>query len=160
MLTALLQSLRYLGHLYPLALLRVYLGFLFFTQALERKNSGFLDTPHLAAKIEEWLPQTLPPSWLQSFYESLVVPHWQLFSYIIFFCEGIVALSYLLGFGVRPISWIGILLCLNFLYISPPLEATLYKTLIVTFFTMAWLGAGRCLGIDYYFFKRVRGIWW
>ena len=94
MFLALLQSLRYLGHFYPLALLRIYLGFVFLNSSLERKNSGFLDTPHLAAKIEEWLPQSTPPLWLQTFYESTVVPQWQLFSYIIFFCEMIIALSY------------------------------------------------------------------
>ncbi len=160
MFTALLQSLRYLGHFYPLAFLRIYLGFVFLSQALERKSSGFLDTPHLAAMIEEWLPQSTSPTWLQVFYESTVVPQWQLFSYIILFCEMIIGLSYILGFGVRSISWIGIILCFHFIYISSPLETTLYKILMATFFTMAWLGAGRCLGIDYYFFKRVRGIWW
>ena len=35
-----------------------------------------------------------------------------------------------------------------------------YKTILAVHVMMAWVGAGRCLGFDYYFFKRRRGIWW
>ena len=160
MLTSILQSFRYVGHFYPLAVLRIYVGVIFFSKALQREANGFLEQPHLAASIEQWVPTTLPPEWLQSFYESVMVSQWQLFSYIIFSCELLVGLSYLLGFGIRPISWIGILLSANFLYISSPLEAPFYKMLMVLIFLLALLGAGRCFGIDYYFFKRIRGLWW
>jgi thiosulfate dehydrogenase (quinone) large subunit len=31
---------------------------------------------------------------------------------------------------------------------------------LVLFLILAWLGAGRCLGLDYFFYKRDRGMWW
>jgi thiosulfate dehydrogenase [quinone] large subunit len=36
----------------------------------------------------------------------------------------------------------------------------LHKLHFVLFLVLAWLGAGRCLGLDYFFYKRDRGIWW
>ncbi|MCB0739248.1 MAG: hypothetical protein KDC92_17190, partial [Bacteroidetes bacterium] len=66
----------------------------------------------------------------------------------------------LVGYLVRPASILAILLNLFLIWISPPHMALLYKTFIAVNITLGWLGAGRCIGFDYYFYKRMRGIWW
>jgi thiosulfate dehydrogenase [quinone] large subunit len=46
------------------------------------------------------------------------------------------------------------------LFISGPASEDFYKTILAIHLILAWVGAGRCLGFDYYFFKRRRGFWW
>ena len=89
-----------------------------------------------------------------------MVPNWQIFAYTITYCEFLIGFGFLIGFLVRPLSLLGFLISLNFVYLSSPDVSLLYKTYLAMFATMAWLGAGRCLGFDYFFFKRQRGIWW
>jgi thiosulfate dehydrogenase [quinone] large subunit len=61
---------------------------------------------------------------------------------------------------VRPVAILAVILSLNMLVISGNQFDDMYKTFIAIHLMMAWVGAGRCLGLDYYFFKRRRGIWW
>lgn len=48
----------------------------------------------------------------------------------------------------------------HFVYTTSPAEVTMHQVFIAVNLTLCWLGGGRCLGIDYFFFKRNRGIWW
>ena len=56
MLVAYLESAKYVGHLFPLALLRIYLGWSFFTEAWQRYQGDYLSQPKIAAEITEWAP--------------------------------------------------------------------------------------------------------
>ncbi len=160
MWVAFFESFRYVGHLLPLAFLRLYLGYFFVARAMERFEGDFLLQPRLASAINTWLPQSPAPDWYRYLVETWVLPHWQIFSYSITYAELLIGLSFLVGFAVRPMAVLGLFLMLNFIYISSPESVILYKLLLVVFLVMAWMGAGRCLGFDYYFFKRHRGIWW
>jgi thiosulfate dehydrogenase [quinone] large subunit len=162
MLVAFFESIKYVGHLFPLTFLRVYLGYVYFNSALERFHSSFLRRPELAAQLSEWLPQSAAPAWYKDLIIQFVIPspNWKIASYLLSYCEAAVGLSLLAGFLVRPASLLGILLCLNGVYLAAPREAAAYQTHLVIFITLLWLGAGRCLGFDYFFFKRQRGIWW
>lgn len=88
------------------------------------------------------------------------MPNWHIAAYAIVGVESLIGISFLLGYLVRPFALLGVLLNLNLLWIMGPDQALLYQTLLAIHFTLAWLGAGRCLGIDYYFYKKRRGIWW
>jgi thiosulfate dehydrogenase (quinone) large subunit len=61
---------------------------------------------------------------------------------------------------VRPAAILGAILALNFIYFGGPDNTALQQTHLVLFIVLGWLGAGRCLGLDYYFYKRQRGLWW
>ncbi|MGE3973884.1 MAG: DoxX family membrane protein [Bdellovibrionales bacterium] len=159
-LVAFFESIKYLGHLFPLALLRVYIGYFYINQALERYGSDFLVRPVLAETALHWLPRSLAPQWYSTFIENILVPNWQIFALAIVVMELLIGISYVLGYFVRPLSILGFFLSLNMLWIYGPESADLYRLLIAIFLTMAWLGAGRCLGMDYFFYKRQRGIWW
>lgn len=159
-LYAFFESVKYVGHLFPIALLRVFLGYFYINQALTRYGSDFLDQPQLAEAAMHWLARSSAPLWYQSLIQTVIVPNWKLFAIGITFSELAIGVSFLIGYLVRPMSLVGFLLSLNMLWLYGPETADYYRTLIAIFLTLAWLGAGRCFGLDYFFYKRQRGIWW
>jgi thiosulfate dehydrogenase [quinone] large subunit len=88
------------------------------------------------------------------------IPNWQLFAYGLTGLEFAIAFSYLFGLTVRPVGLAAAFITFNLAMLSGPVQEPLYRTFFVIHITLAWLGAGRCFGIDYYFYKRQRGIWW
>lgn len=160
MIVAFFESFKYVGHMFPIALLRIYMGLYFFGMAYEKYNGDFLYQPRLAAMINEWLPMSQAPIWYREFVEAIVVPNWQIFSYTLTYCEFMIGVGFIFGFLVRPLSILGFFICLNLVYFSSMDLSLLYKAYLAMFATMAWLGSGRCVGIDYFFFKRQRGLWW
>lgn len=160
MFTSFFESIKYVGHLVPVAFMRVFMGYYFFQRAVENTTNGFLDKPHLAASINEWVPLSSAPDWYKSFLQTFVVSNWDLFAYFINGFQFLIAFSFVVGFAVRPVSVLGLIMSLNFLYISEPAAGDLYRFLLALFIVMCWIGAGRSLGVDYFFYKRNRGIWW
>lgn len=160
MFVAFFESVKYVGHLLPIALLRFFLGSYYLQLALTRINGDFLTRPRLAAEVADALPAMQIPAWYKVFLELMLIPNWQVFAFLIAGFELAIALSYILGYVVRPVALVGVLLSLNMMAISGPNHEDLFRTFVVVHLTLAWVGAGRCLGIDYYFYKRRRGIWW
>jgi thiosulfate dehydrogenase (quinone) large subunit len=159
MLYSYFESIKYVGHLYPIAFLRIYLGYIFFDSALNRVNGVFLTQPRLASVIMESLPVSDVPIWYANFLQYFVVPNWQFFAYLVTYCEFLIGICLLAGFLIRPVSILGVVLMLNLIY-GGSSGALLQQTYLVFFVVIFWVGAGRCLGLDYYFYKRYRGIWW
>jgi thiosulfate dehydrogenase (quinone) large subunit len=160
MFVAFFESAKYVGHLYPIAIMRIYLGYYFLNTALVRLSGEFLKQPKLAATIVENLPHHDLPTWYANILHDVVVPNWQFFAYFITYCEFIIGVSFLIGFLVRPASLIGLFLMFNFIYAGSNASVDLQQTFLALFIVMFWVGAGRCFGLDYYFYKRQRGLWW
>ncbi len=160
MFVSFLESVKYVGHLIPLAFLRVFLGYYYLQQALFKFNGDFLSRPRLAAQVADVLPGLNAPLWYKEILEKIVIQQWQGFAFAILGIEFVIAVSYLLGYVVRPTAIIASILSLNLLIFSNPASEDLFRTLLALHLALAWVGAGRCLGIDYYFFKRRRGFWW
>ena len=160
MFAAFLDSVRYVGHLIPIAFLRIFLGYWYFLQALQKYHSDFLYRPRFASAIAESLPNLTLPLWYKSIVEMLIIQHWQSFAFVFLAIEFAIGISYLIGYVVRPIALIALLLSLNMLFLAPPEQSDFWRIIVATHFVLAWVGAGRCLGIDYYFYKRIRGLWW
>lgn len=160
MFVSFVESIKYVGHLFPIAFLRVYLGYYYLNMALEKIQGDFLILPRLAASISEWNPKSHSPDWYKSFVDFYVIPNWQFFAYAITSIEFAIGISFIIGYLVRPIAFLGVILCMNMVLLSGPAHEDLQKALLAVHLTMAWLGAGRCLGIDYFFYKRKRGLWW
>lgn len=163
MLVAFVESIRYVGHLLPIAFLRVFLGYYYFNQAVLQLHSDFLTRAYLAEDIRAYLPQSTAPDWYKSYLETIVIPNWQIFAWVLVVAYLLIGLSYILGYLVRPMSLIAIVIGIMLMTALGPdhqilqLQSTF---VLVVHFTLLWLGAGRCLGFDYYFYKRRRGIWW
>jgi thiosulfate dehydrogenase [quinone] large subunit len=162
MLVAFLESFKYVGHMFPVVLLRAFIGWFYLKQALLKYSGEFLFKPLLSHQLSEWLPKSDAPVGYKAFIEEFVIPHpnWVVFAYGITALEFLVAFSYLTGFLVRPLGILAALLSFNLAMLSGPDQEAFHLTLFVIHLTMAWLGAGRCFGVDYYFYKRQRGIWW
>lgn len=159
MIVAFFESIKYVGHLFPLAFLRVFIGYFYLNQALLKYNGDFLTHPRLANLMTESLVLGTGPLWYQELLQSVAIPQWKVVSIAVVLAEFLIAISFLLGYLVRPIAILGVLLS-AFYFTLYPQQDLLYKTFIAIHITLLWLGAGRCLGFDYYFYKRNRGIWW
>lgn len=161
MVVAFVESIKYVGHLLPIAFLRVFIGYFYVNQALLNAGGGFLTQPYLAEDIRTFLPRSSGPGWYLSFLEQIVIPNWQIFAYAIVVAQMMIGISYVIGYLVRPMSILGILVCFNVMIALGGQQSELQSTfMLILHFTLGWLGAGRCLGFDYYFYKRRRGLWW
>lgn len=160
MLVAFLESFKYVGHMLPLVFLRVFMGYYYLNQALIKYSGEELYKPVIANQIADWLPKSQVPFGYKAFIEEYVITHWQTLAYSLTGLEFLIAFSYLVGFAVRPIGIIAAIMSFNLALLYGPSTEALFKTFFAVHLTMAWLGAGRCLGVDYYFYKRQRGIWW
>lgn len=160
MILAFFESVKYVGHLVPMAMLRIYIGWGFLLAALAKKESDYLLQPKLAAAINDFLPLSTAPIWYRQILDSVVVPHWQIFAYSIMYFEFLIGIGLILGFLARPLALMAAFLALNYLYTSSLELGLYYRLLIVVCLMLSWLGAGRCLGMDYFFYKRQRGLLW
>ncbi len=160
MFASFIDSLKYVGHLIPVAFLRIFVGYYYLQQALVKFNGDFLSRPRLAAQIADLLPALNASGLYKSLIEKMVIQHWQGFAFAILGIEFIIAFSYLFGYVVRPVAIIGVLVSANYVVLLSHSMDDLHRTFIAIHLVMAWIGAGRCLGFDYYFYKRRRGIWW
>ena len=160
MLVAFFESIKHVGHLYPVALLRIYLGYVYFSNAIDRVEGAFLEQPRLAATIMESIPNRELSDWYRDILENIVVPNWQIFAYTLVYIEFIIGISFLVGFLVRPIALFGIFLAANGIFVVDATLIPMQQAYLALFIVLFWLGAGRCFGLDYYFYKRQRGLWW
>ncbi len=161
MFVAFVESLKYVGHLLPVAFLRVFLGYYYFNQALLQLHGDFLTHAYLAEDVRSFLPRSTAPDWYKQFLEVIVIPNWQIFAWAIVIIHLAIGVSYIVGYLVRPMSVIAVVLGLMLMMAIGTQQHELQTTFVlVIHFTLGWLGAGRCLGLDYYFYKRHRGIWW
>lgn len=160
MLVSFFESVKYVGHLLPISFLRIFLGYYYLQQALMKYHGDFLVRPKMAAQVAEILPSLQVPGWYSQLVEFYFIPHWQVLAFTITGIEFVIAISYIMGYVVRPVSLLGLFLCANLWALSGPSTEDLFKTFFAIHLILGWVGAGRCLGFDYYFYKRRRGIWW
>jgi thiosulfate dehydrogenase (quinone) large subunit len=160
MFYSIVESIKYIGHFFPLLCLRLYLGVYFVDQAWSRYSGNFLDQPRLAETIRDWSSGSPAPEWYKDLLDQWLLPHWQLAAYCVVYFQFVVGISLILGFLVRPMALLGAFLALNFVFWSSAEVSELHRLQVVVFFVLAWMSAGRCFGMDYYFYKRHRGVWW
>jgi thiosulfate dehydrogenase [quinone] large subunit len=160
MITAFFESIKYVGHVIPVAALRLYVGYYFVERAFERYQGDYLLYPRLASSIMEHMATSTAPSWYKWALEVYVVPNWQIFAYMVTYIEFLMGLSFLLGFLVRPTALVGLFLIGNVLYSATGAALDFNRLMFAVLFLFLWIGAGRCLGMDYFFYKRKRGLLW
>jgi thiosulfate dehydrogenase [quinone] large subunit len=148
------------GHIVPVAFLRIFLGYYYFGQALELIRSEYLSKPLLAAHINEALARSVFNGFYQWILESLIVSQWEYFAGVLVTIYFAIGASYILGYLVRPIALLASFLALNSFFLGLPEQEIFFKVLLSVHIMLAWIGAGRCLGIDYFFYKKQRGLWW
>jgi thiosulfate dehydrogenase [quinone] large subunit len=143
-----------------MSFLRIFLGYYYFDLWMRDWKQYISKSGFYSEIFVESLNRAHVPGWYRLLLAEYIIPNWQVFAFIILGLQLCVAISYFIGYVVRPVSIIAVLLCLNYIMLSPIQMEFFYKLLIASHFMLAWVGAGRCLGIDYYFYKRRRGMWW
>lgn len=160
MIKELLESLKYVGHYFAICFLRVYLGVHILNLSLGKYYGDYLLEPLLAAQINEYLNLGDGPAFVEYFFVEIVRPYWKFFAQIQFYFEFIAGLLLILGFLVRPVVLLFVAYLWLFSYIQDPMLWPWIGVLSATLLALGWAGAGRSVGIDYYFYKRYRGFLW
>ena len=162
MLVAFVESFKYVGHLIPVACLRIFLGGYFLKHALAAFQGDYLLKAYLAEDVRNHLPQSTAPEWFRWFLEYVVIQHWQFFAVGLTAIQAFIGVSYIIGYLVRPAALLGVILSAGLIGAIGASQNNLQATtfMLVLHLILGWIGAGRCLGFDYFFYKRHRGIWW
>ena len=161
MIVALFESYKYVGHLYPIVLLRIFMGYYYFNHGLQSLKSEYLSHAIFAEQVRAYLPTSLAPEWYKYFLETAMIPNWQFFATFIVVSQLIIGVSFIIGYFVRPASLLALFLGAMMLWSVGPSAGDIQDKLIfLTVFTLGWFGAGRCFGVDYYFYRKRRGLWW
>src|SRR5687768_10655179 len=101
MIVAFFESIKYVGHLLPVAFLRIFIGYYYFNLGLSNSKSGFLNFAYLAEQIRAHLPQNNAPEWYKSILDTFVIPNWQIFAYSLVIAQFTIGVSYIAGYFVR-----------------------------------------------------------
>jgi len=160
MILAFLESIKYVGHLWPVALLRFFMSVQYFRMATENLHSGILEHPYLSEQLRLKMESMGVLNSYFSIWNPVLQENWLVASYIIVCSQFLIALSYVLGYLVRPISlWAAFLSLHLFWFVETKGDLTQLFAMGIHL-TFCLLGAGRCLGIDAYFYKSRRGLLW
>lgn len=155
-----LESIKFTAHIFPLALLRIGIGTYFLNESFDKLNTNYLFTPQLARILNELLSNSQASLNFKYLISETIIPSWQLFAYFLFFVQMFIGLSFVSGFLVRIGSILGVILCSFFLLMQVSSITPFYQILFLSFLSMGLIGAGRCLGFDYFFYKRYNGWLW
>ncbi|MBE8162746.1 MAG: DoxX family membrane protein [Bdellovibrionaceae bacterium] len=155
-----LESIKFTAHIFPLAIFRIGIGFYFLNQSMDKLNTNYLVTPRLARDLSELLSSSQASVNFKYFISEAVIPSWQFFAYLLFFLQLFIGFSFISGFLVRISSILGVVLCTFYLLIEVSSITPFFQILLLSFISMGFIGAGRCLGMDYFFYKRYNGWLW
>ncbi len=153
MTTRLKNLLQPQGPLWPVALARIMIGILWLFSLRWKLPPAFAAPPGLRG-LQDWMQlQVQHPAFdfYAGFVQTVVLPNFTLFAWLIFLAELLVGLSLLLGFQVRWGALLGLLLSLNLLVglLDVPGEwPWSYVMLAMWHGVFMVTGAGLVLGLD------------
>ena len=129
--------------------LRLYAGYSLFRAGLSKAMSGWLSQPKLSSTISGWLSQGKPYSFYASFLRDFVLPHHQLFSFLVVGGELAVGLALFVGLFTRPAAFFGLVMVLSFLFgQGEPFGANVTCAFAMIMLTLLLASPGRVLGLD------------
>lgn len=160
MIRSFLESLKYIGHLWPVALFRFFMGYYFINSALSRVDLGYLDHAYISEKLSLYEMHNVLATNYFNFLKYMVTEYWFVASYILVLAEFIIGVSYVLGLGVRFTTLLGMFLSFNMIWFFDFSNQSAQMFIFLIHLLFLLLGAGRCLGFDYHFYKSRRGLLW
>ncbi len=160
MLASFFESIKYVGHMWPVALIRIVVGYQYLSLLSARLQKGYLEHAYISEQLNLSEAHVLASGLYFELFKSLIQSQWLVMTYVLLTIEGLIGVSYVLGLGVRITSLLGVFLSLHiFLYFELVVgSGQIYLLYIHLLFFL--IGAGRCLGLDYYLFKSRRGLLW
>lgn len=160
MVLSFLESIKYVGHLWPVALMRLFVGVQYFRMATAHLSEGFLKHPYFSEQVRLKAESGADLNIYISFCSEISQEYWLLMSYILIVTEFAIAISYLLGYLVRPIALWAAFLSLHLYFLIETSGGQSQFLFFSIHLMLCLISAGRCLGLDYYFYKRRRGLLW
>lgn len=154
------ESFRYINHLWPVLVLRLFTSFFFFARYKTRLSGDYLVQPKISASIDEFLYSNNPPAWIESFFVNIVQDNWFFYSKVVVNLEWTLALLFLVGFLNRPAAMLALIFMYLGSFIAAPIDQGQFYPMCAILVTLAVFGSGRVGGIDYSFYKRQRGLIW
>ena len=151
------MNLKERTYLWYVVLLRLWIGYYLLQQGIRKYQRDFPHIDWIKAQIGE-LDKVEIYGWYKSFLMNTVVPHRELFGYLVMSGEILVGLCVLVGLLTRFSAIIGIFMLVNYFF-GPCMArggATLaqQQTFIVSLLVLTLANAGRTLGLDGLLFKR------
>jgi thiosulfate dehydrogenase [quinone] large subunit len=147
-------------YLWYIAILRIYVGYYLLMQGIRKFQRDFAREDWVGRQIGDLATIDLLP-WYKKFLVDYVVPHRELFGYLVTFGEILVGACLLLGLLTRFSACVGLFMMINY-YLGPGMArggATLaqQQTFIVAMIIFLLSNPGRALGLDGLVFGRGRG---
>ena len=145
------MNLKERTYLWYISVLRIYVGYYLFWQGFRKFERNFPKGDWVGRQIGDVANLDLFP-WYKKFLLDHVVPHQELFGYLVTIGELAVGACLLLGFFTRFSAIVGLVLLINY-YLGPGMArggATLaqQQTFIVALVIFALSNPGRTLGLD------------
>jgi thiosulfate dehydrogenase [quinone] large subunit len=137
--------------LWYLAILRIYVGYYLFFQGIGKFQRNFPKGDWIGRQIGDIASLDLYP-WYKAFLQSYVVPHSELFGYLIMIGEIAVGVGLLLGLFTRLSALVGLFMLVNY-YLGPGTARggamlAQQQTFIIALAIFVLAGPGRTLGLD------------
>jgi thiosulfate dehydrogenase [quinone] large subunit len=145
------MNLKERTYLWYLAILRIYVGYYLFFQGIGKFQRNFPKGDWIGRQIGDIASLDLYP-WYKAFLQSYVVPHSELFGYLIMIGEIAVGVGLLLGLFTRLSALVGLFMLVNY-YLGPGTARggamlAQQQTFIIALAIFVLAGPGRTLGLD------------
>jgi thiosulfate dehydrogenase (quinone) large subunit len=153
--------------LWHVVILRLYVGYYLLQQGILKYHRGFPQTDWFHRQIGDLNKVAIYP-WYKSFLIDVVVPHRELFGYLVMSGEILIGLCLVLGLLTRLSSIVGVFQLLNYYFaigiVKGGASLAQQQTFIAILIVLALSDAGRTLGLDGFLFKktaavRIRSLW-
>ncbi|HSK29837.1 MAG TPA: DoxX family protein [Candidatus Limnocylindria bacterium] len=143
-----LKERTYLGYI---AVLRIYVGYYLLWQGVRKYQRDFPKSDWIGRQIGDLATLELYP-WYNKFLQSYVVPHQELFGYLVMIGEIAVGACLLLGLFTRWSALVGLFILINY-YLGPGMARggaplAQQQTFIIALAIFALANPGRTLGLD------------
>ena len=144
--------------IWPLVILRVGLGY-WFLKAGYAKFPTMLESGKLASQLNAWA-QKMPSDWYPWYKHILtynIIPHTDLFVYLVVFGEIIVGIALIIGLMTRPALLAAIIMNINYHLASGYQQGAggiINPIFICAEVTLIFTPVGRAFGIDYFMNKK------
>lgn len=138
-------------YLWYISLLRIYIGYYLLWQGWRKFQRDFPKGDWIGRQIGDIATLDLYP-WYKKLLLDFVVPHHELFGYLVMIGEIVVGLCLLLGLLTRVNAFVGLFMMINYMF-GPGMARggamlAQQQTFIIGLFIILMSGAGRTLGLD------------
>jgi uncharacterized membrane protein YphA (DoxX/SURF4 family) len=150
------MNLKERTYLLYIAILRIYIGYYLLLQGIRKFQRDFPHGDWIGRQIGDLKALDLYP-WYKTFLETVVVPHSELFGYLVMFGEIATGAGLLLGLLTRLNACVALFMLVNY-YFGPGMARggaplAQQQTFIVALIIILLANAGRTLGLDGLIFR-------